>query len=203
VRLRKEWTALTRNGNAAEPEPGSSGPTPGRINAAPGTPLHSTASGPDDAGLQPAARVAPKPGGRPEAMMMVPMPYDRRLLRATSSWQASGFVGVQLVFQRHVAASNRPNAARLCDRGSATSSKPSAALIHPPSSMRRRSTAVGCCLAAGPRTARTRRGVGLSSRTGCRRQDVSGRHLIAGEALPDRLVLAGTAVDIGETALRL
>ena len=30
-----------------------------------------------------------------------------------------------------------------------------------------------------------------------------GRHLIAGEALPDRLVLAGTAVDIGETALRL
>ena len=46
-------------------------------------------------------------------------------------------------------------------------------------------------------------GCGPSSRTGCRRQDVCGRHLIAGEALPDRLVLAGLAVDIGETALRL
>jgi hypothetical protein len=43
----------------------------------------------------------------------------------------------------------------------------------------------------------------LSSRTGCRMQDVSGRHLSAGEALPDRLVLAGTGVDIGETALGL
>jgi hypothetical protein len=60
-----------------------------------------------------------------------------------------------------------------------------------------------CCLTACPRAARTAR-CGLSSRTGCRRQDVSGRHnLIAGRALSDRLVLAGSAVDLGEYALRV
>ena len=31
--------------------------------------------------------------GRPEAMMMVPMPYDRGRVRGPSSWQASGAVG--------------------------------------------------------------------------------------------------------------
>jgi hypothetical protein len=36
---------------------------------------------------------SPKPGGRAEAMMMLPMPYDRRRVRATSSWQAPGFAG--------------------------------------------------------------------------------------------------------------
>jgi hypothetical protein len=66
------------HGRETETQPSQSRVRPGlhqaAINAAPGTPLHSTASGPDDAGLRPAARVAPKPGGRPEAMMMVPMP---------------------------------------------------------------------------------------------------------------------------------
>jgi hypothetical protein len=54
---------MTRNGTAAEPEPGPSGPywIQATINAAPRTPHDSTASGPDDAGLRPAARVAPSP----------------------------------------------------------------------------------------------------------------------------------------------
>jgi hypothetical protein len=57
------------------------------------------------------------------------VPYKARGQRSTAERRQ---IGVRLVLQGHIAASNPPDAARLCDRAGATSSKPSAALIHHP-----------------------------------------------------------------------